>query len=94
MDFNMYLLFAVICVLHILILYIQQSFIIAQIPAFQFLQGTEMLLFRVIAGLKILGVPVFYGLRFLGGSFYSLDRLLYVGLQSELCQMLASEHDR
>lgn len=63
-DFNMYLFFAVICALHILILFIQQSFIIAQIPAFQFLQGTEMFLFRIIAGLKIVGVPVLYALKF------------------------------
>lgn len=63
-DFNMYLFFAVVCVLHILILFIQQNFIIAEIPAFQFLQGTEMLLFRIIAGLKIVGVPVLYALKF------------------------------
>lgn len=63
-DFNMYLFFGVICVLYILLLFIQQSFIIAQIPAFQFAQGTEMLILRLIAGLKILGVPVMYGLKF------------------------------
>lgn len=63
-DFNMYLFFGVICVLYILILFIQQTFIVAQIPAFQFAQGTEMLFLRLIAGLKILGVPVMYGLKF------------------------------
>ena len=50
--------------LYILLLFIQQTFIIAQIPAFQFAQGTEMLILRLIAGLKILGVPVMYGLKF------------------------------
>lgn len=60
----MYLFFAVICVLYILIVFIQQSFVVAQIPAFQFAQGTEMLLLRMIAGLKILGVPLMYGLKF------------------------------
>jgi len=63
-NFNMYLFFGVICVLYILLLFIQQTFIIAQIPAFQFAQGTEMLILRLIAGLKILGVPVMYGLKF------------------------------
>lgn len=63
-EVNMYLLFGVICALYILILFIQQSFIVAQIPAFQFAQGSEMLILRVIAGLKILGVPVMFGLKF------------------------------
>jgi len=63
-DFNMYLFFAVICVLYILILFIQQNFIIDQIPALQFAQGSEMLILKLIAGLKILGVPVMYIIKF------------------------------
>lgn len=63
-EVNMYLLFGVICALYILILFIQQTFIIAQIPAFQFAQGSEMLILKLIAGLKILGVPVMFGLKF------------------------------
>jgi hypothetical protein len=63
-QLNMYLLFAVICVLHILILFIQQTFIINQIPAIQFLQGTEMFIFKIIANLDLLGIPIVYGLKF------------------------------
>ena len=63
-DVNMYLLFGVICVLYILILFLQQTFIIAQLPAFQFAQGSDMLILKIIANLKILGVPAMYGMKF------------------------------
>jgi hypothetical protein len=63
-DFNKYLFFGVICVLYILILFMQQTFIIAEIPAFQFAEGSQMLILKLLAGLKIVGVPLMYGIKF------------------------------
>ena len=66
--------FIVICVLNFLIVFIQQNFIVAEIAAFQFLEGTEMLLFKAIAGLKLLGIPLMYALKFTVVGF-----ILYTG---------------
>lgn len=63
-SFNKKLFFAVVCLIALLLLYVQQTFIVAEIAAFKFLEGPEALLFRIFAGLKFLAVPIVYAIKF------------------------------
>lgn len=63
-SFNKKLFFIVVCLIALLLLYVQQTFIVGQIAAFQFLEGPEALIFQVLAGLKFLAVPLVYAIKF------------------------------
>ncbi len=63
-SFNKKLFFIVICLIALLLLYVQQSFIITEIAAFKFLEGPEALLFKVFASLKFFAIPIVYALKF------------------------------
>ncbi len=63
-SFNKKFFFVVVCLIALLLLYVQQTFIIGEIAAFQFLEGPEALLFRVLSSLKFLAVPLVYAMKF------------------------------
>ncbi len=63
-GFNKTLFFGVICLIAFLLLFIQQNLIIGEIAAFQFLEGPEALIFRIISGFKLLAIPLVYALKF------------------------------
>lgn len=64
LSFNKKLFFVALCIISFLLLFVQQTFIIGEIAAFQFLEGAEALLFQILSGLKFLGIPVVYALKF------------------------------
>lgn len=61
---NKTLFFAVVCLIAFLLVYIQQNLIVGEIAAFQFLEGPEALIFRLISGFKLLTIPIVYALKF------------------------------
>ncbi len=63
-SFNKKFFFVVVCLIALLLLYVQQTFIIGEIAAFQFLEGPEALLFKVLSSLKFLAVPLVYAMKF------------------------------
>ena len=63
-SFYKTLFFALLCLIAFLLLYIQQSMIIAEIAAFQFLEGPQVLIFQLISGFKLLTIPIVYALKF------------------------------
>lgn len=63
-SFNKKLFFVVLCLIYFILVYIQQSFIVDEIAAFKFLEGPQALLFKVFASLKMLSIPLVYGLKF------------------------------
>lgn len=63
-GFNKKLFFIVVCLIALLLLYVQQSFIIDEIAAFKFLEGPEALLFKIFASLKFFAIPIVYALKF------------------------------
>ena len=63
-SFNKTLFFGLVCLIAFLLLYIQQNLIIGEIAAFQFLEGPEALIFRLISGFKLLTIPLVYALKF------------------------------
>lgn len=63
-SFNKKLFFIVVCLIALLLLYVQQSFIIGEIAAFKFLEGPEALLFKIFASLKFFAIPLVYALKF------------------------------
>ena len=63
-SFNKKLFFIVVCLIALILLYVQQSFIIGEIAAFKFLEGPESLIFQLISGLKFLAIPLVYGIKF------------------------------
>ncbi len=73
-SFDKKLFFVMICVIAFIMLYIQQTFIIGEIAAFQFLEGPEALIFQLISGLKFLSIPIVYALKFTIVAF-----ILWVG---------------
>lgn len=63
-SFNKKLFFIVVCLIALILLYVQQSFIIGEIAAFKFLEGPEALIFQLISGLKFLAIPIVYAMKF------------------------------
>lgn len=63
-SFNKSLFFVVVCLIALLLLYVQQTFIISEIAAFKFLEGPEALLFKIFASLEFFGVPIIYAIKF------------------------------
>ncbi|OEK06460.1 hypothetical protein [Roseivirga misakiensis] len=73
-SFDKKLFFVALCIISFLLLYVQQSFIIGEIAAFQFLEGPEALVFKIISGFKYLAIPIVYGIKFTVVGF-----ILWVG---------------
>lgn len=63
-SFNRVLFFITVCIIYFLLVYVQQTFIVNEIAAFKFLEGPQALIFRIIAGFKMLSIPLVYGLKF------------------------------
>lgn len=63
-SINKVVVFVLICVIYFLLLFIKQTFVIDQIPAFQFLEGPSLLIFKVMVGLKYISVPLVYAWKF------------------------------
>lgn len=53
-----------ICILAWLLHFIRQTFIINEIAAFQFMEGSQVLIFKIISNLNYLGVPIYYVWKF------------------------------
>ncbi|WP_420385245.1 hypothetical protein [Roseivirga sp.] len=63
-SFNKFFFFVALCLIYFLLVYVQQTAIVNEIAAFKFLEGPQALIFRIIAGFKMLSIPVVYGLKF------------------------------
>lgn len=64
LSFNKAFFFFAVCLIYFLLVYVQQTVIIDEIAAFKFLDGPQALIFRIIASLKMLSIPVVYGIKF------------------------------
>ncbi|GHE51548.1 hypothetical protein [Roseivirga thermotolerans] len=63
-GFNKPLFFILLCVVYLLLFYVQQNFIVDEIAAFKFLEGPQALIFKIIASLNMLSIPVVYAIKF------------------------------
>ncbi len=63
-SFNKALFFFAVCLIYFLLVYVQQTLIIDEIAAFKFLEGPQALIFKIIAGFKMLSIPLVYGIKF------------------------------
>lgn len=62
-SINKTALFLLICIVALLLQFISQTFIINEIPAFQFMEGSQLLIFKIISNLSYLGIPLYYGFK-------------------------------
>ena len=61
---NKKLVFVLMCVISFLLLYIQQTFILYEISAFKFMDGSRFSIIKVFYGLKYFSIPVMYAIKF------------------------------
>ena len=58
------MVFILMCIISTLLLYIQQTFILYEITAFKFMDGVDLMILKAISGLKYLGIPIMFALKF------------------------------
>ena len=63
-GFNKILFFALLSLIFLLLTFLQQSLILNEIPAFQFGQGSDALLFKIFSGLELVSIPLVYAFKF------------------------------
>ncbi|KYG83341.1 hypothetical protein [Roseivirga echinicomitans] len=63
-SINKTMVFILMCIISTLLLYIQQTFILYEITAFKFMDGVDLMLLKAISGLKYLGIPIMFALKF------------------------------
>ncbi|MFT6970959.1 MAG: hypothetical protein ACJAXX_001526 [Roseivirga sp.] len=61
---NKVVVFIMLCMIYFLLLFVKQTFVIDQIPAFQFLEGPSLLIFKLTIGLKYISVPLVFAWKF------------------------------
>lgn len=63
-GFNKILFFAMLSLIFFLLTFLQQTLILNEIPAFQFGQGSDALIFKIFSGLELLSIPLVYAFKF------------------------------
>ncbi|KOF02540.1 hypothetical protein [Roseivirga seohaensis] len=63
-SINKTMVFILMCIISTLLLYIQQTFILYEITAFKFMDGVDLMILKAISGLKYLGIPIMFALKF------------------------------
>ena len=58
------MVFILICVISLLLLYIQQTFILYEITAFKVMDGIQLSVFKIFYGLEYLQIPTLYAIKF------------------------------
>lgn len=64
LGFNKTLFFAMLSLIFFLLTFLQQTLILNEIPAFQFGQGSDALLFKLFSGLALISIPLVYAFKF------------------------------
>lgn len=64
LGFNKILFFAMLTLIFFLLTFLQQQLILNEIPAFQFGQGSDAMLFKIFSGLSLISLPFVYAFKF------------------------------